>query len=318
MRYLSLSVHEYKLLYKISLRNKISFLVGDSATGKSRLVEFISRYNRNKEIGIGLNEDIVINSDFKNIFTVESKNDLITYSNIRGSLLIVDELYMNIILQNLNIIKKSENFFLLIFRDMISNITTGIYDILELCSNKDNGYTVNYSKPIYSFTECTINPEFALVEDSGSGYKFYAGVLSVKCLSSRGKTRVIKEIYRLLDKTDKDLLIIVDEVDFGYEFNKLMSYEDWDLSRVYLWCPLSFEYVLLNSGMFKTRTEDVFNTCDWGKYSTVEKFIEHLLRENMKKCGYSYSKGMDVTEIFKSYINTIFYNNFDNYQNLIK
>ena len=291
MRYLNLSVPEYKLLYKISLRNKISFLVGDSATGKSRLVEFISRYNRNKETGIGLNEDIVVNSDFKNIFAVESKNDLITYSSIKGSLLIVDELYMNIILQNLNIVKKSENFFLLIFRDMISNITTGIYDILELCSDKDGEYTLNYSKPIYSFEECKINPDFALVEDSGSGYKFYTSVLSVKCLTSKGKTRVIKGIYKLLDRTDKDILIIVDEVGFGYEFNKLMSYMDKDLSRVYFWCPLSFEYVLLNSGMFHMETEDIFDICDWCRYSTIEKFIEHQLRDNMRKKGYNYSKG---------------------------
>lgn len=317
MKYINLDVDEYKLSYKVYLRNKISFLIGDSATGKSRFVGFLERYNRNKELGIGVNQDIRVSSSFKNVYTVENNGMLQEAIKGEDSLIIVDEMYMNMILSNLDLVKKSSNFFLFIFRDLIKNVTTGIYDILEFSSSTKNGVTENTTRSLYSFEEYSINPEYTLVEDSGSGFKFYSRVLNVKCLSAKGKTRVIKNILRLLQQTDKDILVIVDEVGFGYEFSKFMSYDLRELERVYFWCPYSFEYVLLNSGMF-ANIGDIFEECDWCKYSTVEKFVEGKLGRLLKERNYCYNKGSDIYQIFQGYISSIFGRNFDNYEKLLK
>lgn len=156
MKYINLDIDEYKLSYKVYLRNKISFLIGDSATGKSRFVGFLERYNRNKELGIGVNQDIRVSSSFKNVYTVENKGMLQEAIKCEDSLIIVDEMYMNIILSNFDLVKKSSNFFLFIFRDLIKNVTTGIYDILEFSSSTKNGVTENITRSLYSFEEYSI------------------------------------------------------------------------------------------------------------------------------------------------------------------
>ena len=106
------------------------------------------------------------------MYTVENKGMLQEAIKGEDSLIIVDEMYMNIILSNLDLVKKSSNFFLFIFRDLIKNVTTGIYDILEFSSSTKNGVTENITRSLYSFEEYSINPEYTLVEDSSSGFKF--------------------------------------------------------------------------------------------------------------------------------------------------
>lgn len=65
MRYLKVKIGEYNLEYNISFKNRVSFLVGDSATGKSRLVDFISKYNRSLDINVSI--DIELTSDFESV-----------------------------------------------------------------------------------------------------------------------------------------------------------------------------------------------------------------------------------------------------------
>lgn len=159
MRYLKVKIGEYNLEYNISLKNRVSFLVGDSATGKSRLVDFISKYNRSLDINVSI--DIELTSDFESVIVVNNKAQLLAIPKLHNSLILVDELSMSLILSDPSIVEKSNNFFIFMYRDVISNITTGVKGVLKLSSIKKDGITVNYIECIYSFNECSENTRYA-------------------------------------------------------------------------------------------------------------------------------------------------------------
>ena len=85
------------------------------------------------------------------MYTVENKGMLQEAIKGEDSLIIVDEMYINIILSNLDLVKKSSNFFLFIFRDLIKNATTGIYDILEFSSSTKKWCHREYHKVFVQF-----------------------------------------------------------------------------------------------------------------------------------------------------------------------
>lgn len=86
---------------------------------------------------------------------------LLAIPKLHNSLILVDELSMSLILSDPSIVEKSNNFFIFMYRDVISNITTGVKGVLKLSSIKKDGITVNYIECIYSFNECSENTRYA-------------------------------------------------------------------------------------------------------------------------------------------------------------
>lgn len=318
MQYIQVKNDTYRIAYDLRLRNKFTFLIGDSATGKTQLSRLISSWLDFEEQGRRSATTV------KSSLQVNVLNGLEKLQNFKNGILIVDENYTSLIKKNLEYLTKSNAYYVFVFRELL-NIPFGVYDICKFSANTTNGYTINTLVPLYEMKEFSVIPECVITEDQASGYKFYKSTLSTKCISAKGKTRIAKSVRVLANKGVNNILLVVDEVGFGFEFSKIVdicSSREMRNKDIYIWLPKSFEYVLLNSGMFTEIDdflEDPYDSWDLSKYSTVEKYISAVLnREMKKKLGVRYSKGEDMLKYFKDYKLMIFNRNFTNYEKLLK
>lgn len=309
--------------YLIPIRNKYTLLAGDSATGKTAIRDFVREILNTPSTE---EEDNYIESDFESIHVAMNETSLLFSIQQINSLVIIDEDMISLLKRNLQKVRESNNFYLIITRELDINLPYGIKDVLVLETNVREGLYVTVGVPFIKFEESKVNIDLCITEDSKSGYKFFEYTLNVECVSAKGKTRIPKLVKRLLkdSKTaSKNILFIVDEVGFGHEYMVIYkAYSEYLLERVYFWCPYSFEYVLLNSNMF-TGIRDIilnpYSVCDFDMYRTVEVFIENVLkRELLNSLQIKYRKGDDITCYFREYIKSIFENNFDNYKDLVK
>ena len=95
-----------------------------------------------------------------------------------------------------------------------------------------------------------IKPEKIIVEDSNSGYDFFHSVSedqNQECESAHGKTK----IFGLLQKADdRQICVIADGAAIGAEMNRLYK-QCQARKNIHLYLPESFEWIILNSGLFK-------------------------------------------------------------------
>lgn len=303
--------------YNVHLRNKYTILLGNGASGKTAFRDFMLETTSIQSV---YDEDSNLESDFDRIVVVDSDLDLEVALGLDNTLCIIDEDFSYSVRKHLEGIRKSNNFFLIISREVQINLSYGIYDVIEFRTERlGNGKYRTFSCPYAEFTQSVIDPDLCIIEDSSSGYNFYKNTLNVKCVSAKFKTRVPKLVSKNLNKT---LLVIIDEVGFGYEFyiiyRKLL---ESDINTVYFWCPYSFEYILLNSGLFQKFNNNIdnpYSSCDFSRYSTVEVFIEKYLTSVLKDIGYEYSKSSNVFNIKGMSILNVYLRNFDNFENLLR
>ena len=309
------------IIYDLEFKNKYTFIQGDSGTGKSRLVSLVQEYLTERSAGRATNISIDFSSS--NI-VVLSVSNIQFLNSMSDSIILVDEDMVLLLKSKLSELQSINSYFIIIYRELL-NLPFGISDIKVMTSKRKDGITINYFENRYAFIEEKVNVDVILTEDSSSGFKFYKDTLIPMCVSSNGKSRVMKKIQELLSKSEEDiLLVVIDEVGFGFEYNKIKESEKLlnIFKNVYFWCPLSFEYVLLNSGVF-TDIEgilaDPYSYWDISKYKTIEKYIESLLSKKLRSMfGIRYSKNLDVLGLFRDCVREIYQRNFDNYQDLLK
>lgn len=94
-----LTVFTSKAHYDINLERSTTIVCGDSATGKSLLVDAVLQYNRNKK-GSG----IIINCDIPVTTTPTIPDNEIYFKSVAGSLVVLDE---SVILDNPRELQKS-------------------------------------------------------------------------------------------------------------------------------------------------------------------------------------------------------------------
>jgi hypothetical protein len=140
-----------------------------------------------------------------------------------------------------------------------------------------------------------VTPRMLLVEDSNAGYEFFESVAKEKglqCFSANGKSNIYNW---LCDNTiENELLIIADGAAFGSQMNRIEIFINKD-SRIHLYLPESFEWLLLSANLFrKTYIDDVLeNTADYIDYSDYfswEQFFTATIMDVSKDTYLSYSK----------------------------
>ena len=319
MQFIRVISEELKIKYDIEVRNRFSFIKGNSGTGKTKLVEQVSLWLSQQERGI---QGLVNVSSSLDVKVLRNKESISLY---KDCIVLVDEPVADIIKTCAKELISTNSYYIIIYRELI-NLPYGVYDIYSMESkNLNDGYTTNYLKPLYDdMIPSKVIPDVIITEDSSSGYNFYLHTLSPTCISAKGKTRIIKSVKVALNKGYNTILIIADEVGYGYDFVRLLDFlkSKGLLDNVYLWLPKSFEYLLLNSGVFQNIDAFLINPYDfWNldRFSTIELCIEKRLSDEMKnKYGLKYSKSVDINSIFENHILAIYSLNFDNYQDLLK
>ncbi len=285
-----------KLRYELNLRRNITILQGDSASGKTTLIQIISDYQSGRT---GPGTEIVC--DRKCIVLAgDAESAIMRLKTLTEAVVFVDEqerfLYSKAFSEA---VLASGCYFVFVTRDGLNMLP---YSVNEIYYLKNSGYYQNtrqvYNSMYQVYPEAEMNkkiePSLILTEDSNAGYEMYEAIgqdIKVPCDSAGGKSNIAK--YILANK-EEQILAIVDGAAFGADMQSVMHVLEMSKGS-YVWTPESFEYLVLQSGIVQAEglSEIMENPGDFiesSEYSSWERFFTCLLDNLTRNTIYAYSK----------------------------
>lgn len=283
-----------KLRYDFTIRRNITIIKGNSATGKTTLVEMIREYyEAGQSSGIELQCErtcrVLGGRDWKTIL-----------NTIQESIIFIDE--DNEFLPSSEFaeaVRSSDNYYVIVSREGLPNLPYSaeeIYGIRESGKYASLKQTYNEFFHIYGKTDITkpIRPKLIIVEDSNAGYEFWKNLSkgkSYEVISANGKSNIFNEIIKY---KDRELLIIADGAAFGPEMDRVMK-QIVPKENMTLYLPESFEWLILISGIIENRSlqsilEAPEEYIESKIYFSWERYFTNLLIELTKDSYLKYSK----------------------------
>lgn len=292
-------VHEVKvsnvrLQYKLSVCRNITILRGDSATGKTTLIDMILSYQVN-----GKSSGVTVECD-KPCVVLTALNWQSNLAATRSSIVFIDEGCEFVLTREFaQAVKNSDNYYVIATRSSLFGLPYSIKEIYGIKNKSGNRYQGTkrlYSEfyPLYNSALDTIaGPECVIVEDTNSGYEFfsaYFGRYQIPCVSAGGKSNLYKEIVASPYRT---LLVIADGAAFGPEMERIVSLRK--RKDLILYLPESFEWLVLKADLLKDKeVKTILDTpaefIESSRYFSWERFFTELLTERSAGTYLQYGK----------------------------
>lgn len=285
------------LKYEFDIRRNLTIIQGDSATGKTTLVELIREYHLDQNSGINLSCD-------RPCRVLEGDLWKEQMQFIRDSILFIDEGSSFVETEAFaSAVKNSSNYYVIVTRENLEMLPISVNEVYGIRSSGKYGslepvYHEMYQ--IYQFDRVKepkfpVKPAEILVEDSNSGYHFFSNVANeygLSCETAGGKSNIFGYLTEHI--SDHDLLIIADGAAFASQMNRLMRIVSKN-EKIYLYLPESFEWLLLHSGLLKDAEirqvlENPSQYIDSEQYFSWERFFTQLLIEKTQDTYLHYSK----------------------------
>lgn len=258
--------------FKFSIQRKFTLIRGNSATGKTTLFQMISDANSSRQSGVTISCDVPVKALYEIGFKYELENE-------SGNIYIIDEDFGPLKSKEFaSIVLKSENCFILITRESLTNIP---YSYKEIYNIKTSGkyHSLENIYPEYdSFHECN----HMVTEDEDAGLEYYQFLYRDKVKSSYGNSNLSKF-------GSSDTLLIGDGCAIGAFIQDLL------LTKSCLYLPESFEWKLLQNGMFQNVNnvqallDSPGKVVDTG-YASIEKYCSKLLSDLTRNTPAQYTK----------------------------
>lgn len=290
----SITVENKRLRYDFEIKRNITIIRGDSATGKTTLINMLLNYQR-------LGEASGVNVKASCPLVVAQEDDWqYRISSNPGSIVFVDECNHFIVTEDFaKTVKASDNYFVLILRDDLPNLPYSVEEIYGLRTSEKYAGLKKIYHELYNLygsmdKECLCLGDKVITEDSNSGYEFFSQLYKDKkidVVSANGKSNVAKILKSC---NDEQVLVIGDGAAFGSEMEAVMRYVD-NSNKIMLYLPESFEWILLNSGIIEDsdiakilqRPEE---NIDSQQYFSWERYFTYLLSMKTKDTYLQYSK----------------------------
>lgn len=299
----SVTVKNNVLQYQFEIRRNITIIKGDSATGKTTLVDMIREYDQNGEqSGITLICQ-------KTCVVLEGRQWKVLLENIHDSIVFIDEGNKFIATDEFSsAIKQSDNYYVIVTREGLPNLP---YSVEEIYGIKNSGkygtlkQTYQEFYRIYGDVKKSVSfqPDMVLVEDSNAGCDFFESIAedrSWSVISAGGKSN----IYKLLkEHENKRLLVIADGAAFGPEMDRVMKKINMS-DRMAIYLPESFEWLILKADVIRDNTvaevlEHPSDFIESRDYMSWERFFTALLVDKTKDTYLRYSKSK-LNEAYKN------------------
>ena len=249
-----------RLKYDFEIRRNLTVIRGDSATGKTTLVDMIREYVNNPS-----GTPVELTCD-KKCYVLEGSLWKEQLSAMQDSIVFIDEGNEFIkTVEFADTIQKTDNYYVIVYR---------IYGAQTL--KKD------------------IKPEVVITEDSNSGYQFFNSVCrqqQLKCETMNGKSNVFH--YLNMHKNER-ILVIADGAAFGSEIDRVMQLMGGK-DQVVLYLPESFEWLILKAKVVKSKWADQVLEKPWEyveskTYFSWERFFTAVLIEETNGSYLAYAK----------------------------
>lgn len=288
-------VQNSKVRYDFEIRRNITIIKGDSATGKTTLVEMIREYYEDGE-----DSGITLSCE-KECSVLAGKEWETTLSTKRDSILFIDEGNRFVYSKEFaKAIQMTDNYYVIVSREGLESLP---YSIEEIYGIRESGkyatvkQVYNEFYHLYGKERITkkVIPSKVIVEDSNAGYDFFKGISEDKnyaVITANGKSNIFKKAVDNIN--ENALLIIADGAAFGSEMERMMKLIQ-EQKNIVLYLPESFEWMILQSGILNDR--EVKNVLDMpqnyiecGEYFSWERFFTAFLIRKTENSYLQYTK----------------------------
>lgn len=185
-------VQNNRLHYEFEIKRNITVIRGDSATGKTTLINMIRQFSN---LGFSSGVDIVCDVPCR---ILEGMDWNIILRNLSGNIIFIDEENHFINTEEFAAsVRESDNYFVLITRENLYNLPYSVEEIYGLHSSGKYQNTKRVYQQMYriysNIEKFPIKPQKIIVEDSNSGYEFFLKAGKEKgilCESAEGKSNI--------------------------------------------------------------------------------------------------------------------------------
>lgn len=292
-------VRNNRVQFTLTIRRNITILLGDSATGKTTLIDMIAAYQLD---GVDSGVTVRCESPCVVLNAPDWQTQLAGYEN---SVVFIDEGARYVTSEDFaRAIKGSSNYYVIANRQSLQQLPYSVEEIYGIRNNtrsRTNNiwryyssnrrlYGIDYLGPGYL-------PDEVIVEDSNAGFQFFSALckkLGIPCRSAEGKTKIYRAVCR---SSAKDILLIADGAAFGSEYDRIKLYSDMNAKkRVRLFLPESFEHLLLSSGLIRddelpSILSDPPAFIESKDYFSWERFFTALITSATSNTYLQYAKG---------------------------
>lgn len=289
-----ITVSNAKIQYNFTIRRNITIIKGDSATGKTTLVDMIREYYE-----LGEDSGIVLICKRK-CRVLEGRDWRVLLDTMEKTIIFIDE--GNLFLPTdefAEAVQKSNNYYVIVSREGLPNLP---YSVEEIYGIRESGKYASLKKTynelyhLYNRADYKepVKPEYVIVEDSNAGYEFFKGVSkkgNYSVISAEGKSNIFRE---LMKSQAGYVLVIADGAAFGPEMDRVMKLAA-KKKEIVLYLPESFEWLILKSGVVDgKKLKDVLEKpeefIESSEYLSWERFFTSLLMRITKDTYLKYSK----------------------------
>lgn len=283
-----------RLKYEFELRRNLTIIQGDSATGKTTLIDMIRDFVNNPS-----STPVEVICD-KKCYVVDGSLWKEQLSGISDCIVFIDEGNEFIRTKDFaDTIQKTDNYYVIVTRESLPTLPYSVEEIYGIRTSGRYGtlkqsyhefYRI-YGKNTY---EDKVIPEIVITEDSNSGYQFFEQICrenGLKCESMNGKSNV----FHYLNKhKNENILVIADGAAFGSEIDRVLQIT-YGRKNVALYLPESFEWMVLKAGVLKNNMlRDILNDpsayIESKLYFSWERFFTSILIEQTKGTYLAYAK----------------------------
>ena len=289
-----ISIQNKRIRYNFDIRRNITIIRGDSATGKTALVDMVREYYENgAESGIELQCS-------KNCVVLEGRNWKMRLAAVKDSIVFIDEVSNFVSSKDFaSYILKTDNYYVIVTRESLSALP---YSINEIYGIKNSGkygslkQTYNELYQLYggeNFTK-VIEPDMLITEDSNSGFQFFDAVCKehhLSCISAKGKSNIFSY---LTSQETGTVMVIADGAAFGAEMDKMMKLLEIR-DDIVLYLPESFEWLILKSGVIHDSEIPLilsapYDYLESGEFLSWERYFTELLVRKTEGTYLQYGK----------------------------
>ena len=280
-------VQNAKVRYDFEVRRNLTVIRGNSATGKTTLIEMIREYY---EDGISSGVEL---SCAKTCAVLSGRDWKPVLDTMRERIVFIDEGNSFVYTKEFaRAVGQSDNYYVIVTREGLENLP---YSVEEIYGIRESGkyatlkQTYNELYHIYEKQNLPgkITPTKVIVEDSNAGFDFYKGIsvgANWSVVSANGKSNIFAEVVQNIN--EEKILVIADGAAFGPEMNRMAKIIQ-ERENIALYLPESFEWIILKSGVSGDReVREILkapqNYIDSGKYFSWERYFTALLIEKTK------------------------------------
>lgn len=288
------TVSTKRLKYEFELRRNLTIVRGDSATGKTTLVDMVREFASNPS---GTPVELVCD---KKCYVIEGALWKEQLSGISDSIVFIDE--GNEFIKTVDFaveIQKTDNYYVIVTREALPSLPYSVEEIYGIRTSGKYGTLKQSYHEFYRLYgadsyENDVKPDIVITEDSNSGYQFFSHVCqenNLACESMNGKSNVF---HYLNVHKDEKILVIADGAAFGSEIDKVLQLIN-ERKNIALYLPESFEWMILSSGVLKNNSVDKIleNPSEYvecKEYFSWERFFTAVLIEATEDTYLAYAK----------------------------